>query len=152
MKGGNSQIDWSKVSDFSEGIKEKIKRYEIGDGICVEVFDENKEPGKQQVDFIEKGKVWLAEDLTLEVRNKKEELLEHFDIEEVDSFTKCQTTEKDNGKKVNLITWTTKSGNTFGIGFYKVSERNMLYEYIGNLQKEVQKGGAKEDLGFGLFD
>ena len=42
--------------------------------------------------------------------------------------------------------------NTFGIGFYKVSERNMLYEYIGNLQKEVQKGGAKEDLGFGLFD
>ena len=114
--------------------------------------DENKEPGKQQVDFIEKGKVWLAEDLTLEVRNTKEELLEHFDIEEVNSFTKCQTTEKDSGKKVNLITWTTKSGKTVGMGFYKVSERNMLYEYIGNLQKEVQKGGAKEDLGFGLFD
>ena len=50
-KGEKSQIDWSKVSDFSEGIKEKIKRYEIADGLCVEVFNENKEPGKEQVDL-----------------------------------------------------------------------------------------------------
>ena len=47
---------------------------------------------------------------------------------------------------------TTKSGNTFGVGFYKVRERNRLYEYIGNMQREVQEDGSKEDLGFGLFD
>ena len=90
--------------------------------------------------------------MTLEVRNKKEELLEHFDIEEVISFTKCQTTEKDSGKKVYFITWTTKSGSTFGIGFDKVRERNGLYDHIHNLQREVKKDGSNEDLGFGLFD
>ena len=75
-KNGQSKIDWSKVSNFSEVGGEKIKRYEIGDGIFVELNGENKD----QVKHSKEGEIWLAEDLTLELRNK-EELLGNFDIE-----------------------------------------------------------------------
>ena len=75
-KNGQSKIDWNKVSNFSEVDGEKIKRYEIGDGIFVELKGENKD----QVKHSKEGEIWLAEDLTLELRNK-EELLGHFDIE-----------------------------------------------------------------------
>ena len=117
-KIGQSKIDWSKVSNFSEECDEKIKRYEIGDGIFFELGGETKD----QVKHSKEGKIWLAEDLTLELRNKEEELLGHFDIESsvVTSFKKCQTEESDTGKNVHLITWRTKSGKELGVGVDKV--------------------------------
>ena len=148
-KNGQSKIDWSQVSNFSEVGGEKIKRYEIGDGIFVELNGENKD----QVKHSKEGEIWLAEDLTLELRNK-EELLGNFDIESsiITSFKKCETEEKDTGKKVYLITWRTKSGKELGVGVDKVGVRNRLYEDIGNLQSEVQRDKSDEEMGFGLFD
>ena len=143
-----SGIDSSKVTKFSNEGKEKVKRYKIGDGMFVEDFVENED----QVDLLEKGKVWIAEDLTLEIRNDNEDLITYFDLEEVKQFTKCEITENETGKNVNFITGRNKSDYRFGVGFYKAVQRNMTFKYIEDLQKEKQRDTPKDDLGFGLFD
>ena len=138
----------SKVTKFSNEGKEKVKRYKIGDGMFVEVFGQNE----AQVDLLEKGKVWIAEDLTLEIRNDNEILITHFDLEEGKQFTKCEITENETGKNVNFITGRNKSDYRFGVGFYKAVQRNMTFKYIEDLQTDKQRDTPKEDLGFGLFD
>ena len=114
----------------------------------VKDFVENED----QVDLFKKGKVWIAEHLTLEIRNDNEELIMYFDLEEVKQFTKCEITENESGKKVKFITGRNKSDYRFGVGFYKAVQRNITYKYIEDLLKEKQGYTPKDDLGFGLFD
>ena len=86
----------------------------------------------------------------MEMRNENEDLVSYLDIEEVKQITKCETT--DCGKKVKFITWRDKSGDKYGVGFYKTVLRNRTYKYIEDLQKDIHRDTPEEDLGFGLFD
>ena len=150
-KTEKSGIDWTKVTKFSDEGKGKIKRYKIGDGMFVEMTGENKD----KIELLEKGgkgQVWLAEDLTLEIRNENEDLIAYFDIEEVKQITKCESTENKSGGKMMFITWRDKLGDKYGVGFYKAVLRNKTYKYIDDLQKEIHRDTPEEDLGFGLFD